>query len=421
MSSILTNTSAMVALQTLKGINTSLAKTQDEISTGKTVGSAKDNAAVWSISKVMEADVSGFKAISDSLSLGESTVAVARNAAETVTDLLKQMKTAIIAAQGDNQDRATLQTDIEKFTAQIESVVSAAQFNGLNLVDGKLRTESANGVAGSNILSSLDRSGSSVTAAHIALDAQNLSTAKGETVTYATAAGGKESGTILGASSETTDAPKTLTLTIPVATAEAVHNLASEAEPGALGAPLSGDVLTVTIDGTEASYTVQTGDDAEAIAAGLKAAIDDSGLTGLTVVANATDAAGVLTVVNTEDVEKAISFSAVRDRGGLADLADLDVTDQEGAEEALTKIESLINYSINSAAAFGSIESRITTQSSFVSSLIDSLQTGIGTLVDADMEEASARLTALQTQQQLAIQSLTIANQAPQNILALFR
>ncbi len=49
MSSILTNTSAMVALQTLKGINADLAKTQDEISTGKTVGSAKDNATVWMI------------------------------------------------------------------------------------------------------------------------------------------------------------------------------------------------------------------------------------------------------------------------------------------------------------------------------------------------------------------------------------
>ncbi|MCA3557094.1 MAG: flagellin, partial [Rhodobacter sp.] len=69
MSSILTNTSSMVALQTLRSINANLAKTQDEISTGKTVSSSKDNAAVWAISKVMEADVKGFKGISDSLSL----------------------------------------------------------------------------------------------------------------------------------------------------------------------------------------------------------------------------------------------------------------------------------------------------------------------------------------------------------------
>ena len=64
MSSILTNTSAMVALQTLKGINSNLAQTQNEISTGKSVASAKDNSAVWAISKVMESDVKGFQAIS---------------------------------------------------------------------------------------------------------------------------------------------------------------------------------------------------------------------------------------------------------------------------------------------------------------------------------------------------------------------
>ena len=83
MSSILTNNGAMVALQTLRGINRNLADTQNAIATGKDVSSAKDNAAVWAISKVMESDVSGFKAISDNLGLGQSTVAVARQAAET--------------------------------------------------------------------------------------------------------------------------------------------------------------------------------------------------------------------------------------------------------------------------------------------------------------------------------------------------
>ena len=82
MSSILTNTSAMVALQTLKGINMNLNKVQSEISTGKTVGNAKDNSAIYAISKVMESDVKGFKGISDSLGLGSSTIAVARQAAE---------------------------------------------------------------------------------------------------------------------------------------------------------------------------------------------------------------------------------------------------------------------------------------------------------------------------------------------------
>ena len=136
MSSILTNNSAMTALQTLKGINSDLAKTQSEISTGKSVANAKDNAAIWSVSKVMESDVKGFKAISESLSLGESTVAVARQGAETVTDLLTQMKGKIVAAQEENVDRSKIQTDIDQLTKQIGSVVDAAQFNGLNLING---------------------------------------------------------------------------------------------------------------------------------------------------------------------------------------------------------------------------------------------------------------------------------------------
>ena len=136
MSSILTNNSAMVALQTMKKININMAATQFEISTGKSVSNAKDNAAVWAISKVMESDVKGFKGISDSLNLGSSTIAVAREASETVTELLTEMKGKIVAAQEGNVDRAKIQTDVTKLKAQIESVVGAAQFNGLNLVNG---------------------------------------------------------------------------------------------------------------------------------------------------------------------------------------------------------------------------------------------------------------------------------------------
>ena len=53
--------------------------------------------------------------------------------------------------------------------------------------------------------------------------------------------------------------------------------------------------------------------------------------------------------------------------------------------------------------------------------MADAMTAGVGSLVDANMEEEAARLTALQMQQQLGIQGLTIANAAPQNILALFR
>ena len=81
----------------------------------------------------------------------------------------------------------------------------------------------------------------------------------------------------------------------------------------------------------------------------------------------------------------------------------------------------LIQNSIDAAAEFGSAQGRIETQSEFVGKLTDSLKSGIGTLVDADMEEASARLQALQVQQQLGVQALSIANEAPSSILSLFR
>jgi flagellin len=107
--------------------------------------------------------------------------------------------------------------------------------------------------------------------------------------------------------------------------------------------------------------------------------------------------------------------------GGLAALAAVDVSTGAGATAALGNIEAMIQTSINGAASFGSVQKRIDIQSEFVGKLSDALKSGIGAMVDADMEETSARLQALQVQQQLATQSLSIANQQPQNILALFR
>ena len=122
----------------------------------------------------------------------------------------------------------------------------------------------------------------------------------------------------------------------------------------------------------------------------------------------------------TNDVGVSAQFSNAG-AGGLGALSAIDVSTGAGATAALGNIEALINSSIDAAASFGSVQSRIETQADFISQLSDSLKSGIGSLVDANMEEASARLQALQVQQQLGVQSLSIANQAPQSILSLFR
>ena len=70
MSSILTNTSAMVALQTLKATNKGMAKVQDEISTGLKVSTAKDNSSSWSIASTMSSDVGSYKKLGELADLG---------------------------------------------------------------------------------------------------------------------------------------------------------------------------------------------------------------------------------------------------------------------------------------------------------------------------------------------------------------
>ena len=440
MSSILTNNSAMVALQTLQSINKNLATTQSEISTGKSVSSAKDNSAVWAISKVMESDVAGFKTVSESLALGDSTVAVAANASETITDLLNDVKGRIVAAQEENVDRTAIQRDISSLTDQIGSVVASAQFNGLNLIDGSSTDDV-------EILSSLNRdSTGAVVSANIDVARQNLST-----TTPATA---QTFGSGAAADQATANAAVVVAGANTGFAGGATDPVTSTTVAGAgnvvvtLGAVSAGNSYQLTLDGLSINTAdgssatgrrdfqfVASSDDGQAdvlnnlatqLTSFFAAATDSAD--GYAVAVDA--AAGTLTfskAAGSGDVDVGAVFrtggtaGSTAASGGLGALANVDVTSDAGATAALSAIDGLIAQSVNASAAFGTAQNRIETQSDFVSSLTNSFKAGISSLVDADMEEVSARLQALQTQQQLGVQSLSIANQAPQSILSLFR
>jgi flagellin len=88
---------------------------------------------------------------------------------------------------------------------------------------------------------------------------------------------------------------------------------------------------------------------------------------------------------------------------------------------AISGVDSVLKQMTDSGADLGALNKRISMQTDFVKDLSSSFDKGIGRLVDADMNEESTRLKALQTQQQLGIQSLSIANSESQNILSLFR
>ncbi|MDG1471775.1 MAG: flagellin [Ascidiaceihabitans sp.] len=384
-------------------MNSSLSSTQSEISTGKSVASAKDNSAVWAISKVMEADVKGFKAISDSLSLGEASVSVARNASESITDLLTEMKGKIVAAQEDNVDRGKINDDVSALKDQIASVVGAAQFNGLNLVNGNL--------ASTNVLSSLDRDAAgTVTASSITVDGQDLSTG-GYTAKAA----------FTGSDGVSADAADTFGFSLDATGGTDDAGVVVIADP----TYAAGDKVSMTVGDFSVSYTVTAKDAASSttediVAIGLKTAIE---ATDADVTVDYDSASpGQLDITNTGTGSLSISGQFTNaGAGGLGALDTIDVSTGPNAIAALGAIEGLIDTAIDASAAFGSVEGRIQTQGEFISKLTDSLKSGIGSMVDADMEEVSARLQALQTQQQLGVQSLSIANQAPQTLLSLFR
>ena len=399
MSSILTNNSAMVALESLRNINRNLASVQAEISTGKKIASAKDNAAIWAISTVMTTDVESFKTIRDSLDLASSTVGVARSAAEKVTGLLQDMKSLIIAAQ-EASGRPKIQADITELRAQISGIVNAAQFNGQNLLKGG---------GAISVLSSLDRgSNQTVTAASIAINRQDLQATVGVAGTVAITAGAAGFA-LAGATAITSGNCSTVTLTA--------------------GAITTGTTFQIDIGTDTIEYISRANDSLNDVSRNLKSLIEARGIAGVSVtttpVADPAATNSVLTITNNSGGTLALASSALTGGtagGGLAALAALNVeTSDASAASALTAIEGLLTVAVNAAAALGSSQKRIENQGDFMNTLVDSITSGVGSLTDADMEAASAMLQALQVQQQLGTQALSIANQGSQSLLTLFR
>jgi flagellin len=106
-----------------------------------------------------------------------------------------------------------------------------------------------------------------------------------------------------------------------------------------------------------------------------------------------------------------LDISALTDSD--SDLVDL--------EDMIKGVDAALAQMTDAATVIGSAKSRIELQKDFVTTLMQSIDTGIGQLVDADMNEESTRLQALQVRQQLGVQALNIANQSAQMILQLFQ
>jgi flagellin len=126
------------------------------------------------------------------------------------------------------------------------------------------------------------------------------------------------------------------------------------------------------------------------------------------------------TSTNTGILDTAASSAPSINTMSISALTD-SAADQTTLDTYIAQVTAGINSVASAAANLGAVKNRLATNTEFVKTLMDSVDRGIGQLVDADMNAESTRLQALQTQQQLGVQALSIANQNSQSILSLFK
>ena len=138
MLSVNTNQGAMVALQTLNKTNSDLDKTQNAISTGLKVASAKDNGAIWAIANKMRSDVGAYDRVRESADRAASILDTGIAAGESIMELLNEMKgKALAGTQAGNSAsaQAALAADFVQLRDQITSIVANASFDGANMIN----------------------------------------------------------------------------------------------------------------------------------------------------------------------------------------------------------------------------------------------------------------------------------------------
>ena len=181
--SINTNYGATIALQSLNATNAALQTTQNAISTGLKISTAKDNGAIWAIAEKQKSQASALDTVKDSLNNGKSVLDTTVSSGGQLSDLLTQLKSKALAASDagiTDDSRSQYQADFQKLAQTYANVVASATFNGRNLIDGSSGSLSALGSADGKI---------TVTSSHNDISAATLFSGVGALTITAGAAG----------------------------------------------------------------------------------------------------------------------------------------------------------------------------------------------------------------------------------------
>ena len=440
-SSLMTNTSAMTALQTLQMTNQQLDQTQNEISTGYKVANASDNAAYWSIATTMRSDNNSLSTVNDSLGLGSATVNTAYTAMTSVKDTLDKIKSDLVTATQPGVDKSKIQADISQQLQQLKTYSDSASFSGNNWLSVN-SSDTVGYNATQSVVSSFNRSANggislgtiNVDITKVSLFDANTTTGagllqKGQALTAATA------GNVANATNSSTTAAATVNLgTFAAFTLDGDNTMQFQLAVNG-GSAQTVTINKATVDAALNSTDGKVATDADmekVVVAALKnAGIDAVDHTGTPTASQVkVDGSGANLSITTGLVgatgapaSLTISGATTSNNGNFYNVMDIDITNATATDlnNYLGAVDAMFQKVTSAASDLGSVQSRISSQQTFVKALMNSIDSGVGSLVDADMNEASTRLKALQTQQQLGIQALSIANSNSQSILSLFR
>ncbi|WP_127090856.1 flagellin [Aquabacter cavernae] len=430
MSSILYNMSAQNALSTLQATNKALETTQGRISSGLKVGQASDNAAYWSISATMKSDSSSLGAVTDSLSLGASIADAAYNGLDQTKDLLGKIKDKLTTAAGEGVDRTAIQEEISALQEQLKTVASTSSFSGQNWLSTGASTDFTK-----SIVSSISRDSSNkLDVSTIDVDIEDMRL-YGDIADGGTASGILDKQIQLSTFTASTAATSNFTTTPVTFAADDLVSF-SVSQNGAPAKTVEINQDTLAAAGITGNIIQSTADFASVV----NQALSDAGIEGIEATVSAT---GTLSFASTEDFDigattatgtnnativanLGLDAPALTTSAAAADATSVANIDVDGATSSevtnfLKVVDEALSQVTTAASYLGAQQTRIDTQKTLVSSLVDTIDAGVSSLIDADMEEESTRLKALQTQQQLGVQALSIANSSSQNVLSLFR
>ena len=420
MTSVVTNSAAMTALRTLQATNASIADTQGHISTGYRVAEAKDNAAYWSIATTMRSDAKSIGAVQDALGISSAIVDTAYTGLVSIKDALDEIKSKMTAAAQEGVDKSKIQDEIAQLQDQIRSIADSASFAGQNWLvasDGYSSTNS--------LVSSFSRNSSGdIAIGSIDVDLSGLrlfDDRSGERGSFELLDGGSLAGGLDGASSSFNRAVagdfKAFTLgwsTVDGSASEVSFDIVVD---GGASTTISIDASDVLAKfGPDAHQLVANVDDFQDL---VDDALSTAGVTGVTTSVER----GELVFTSDSGGSGSVAISNVTGEGSRSSIKSIDITrlDADDIADFIVTVDNAISDVVSAAATLGAVQNRIDMQTEFLSKLTDTIDTGVGILVDAEMTEESTRLKALQTQQQLGVQALSIANNEPQVLLSLFR